>query len=122
MEQELQRPLEDILAEAGGDEAQATALLSRAEALARGSPGEALALADRALEATLRCGAKPLEVQARYLKAMLTAVQGHTAEGRDQLRQAVEIAQEANLPDLTAQLARVLEQWDKDHPGEEAAP
>jgi tetratricopeptide (TPR) repeat protein len=54
MEESLQRPLAEVLAEADSDEAKAQVLLARAAALASQSPDEALSLTDQALELAQR--------------------------------------------------------------------
>jgi len=108
MEKSLQQPLEEALAEAANDQQKAQVLLERAAALGRSDADGALRLAERAVEIARQAGAAQHEVQARFLKGMLTASSGRVDEAKQELQEAQALAEARNLSELASALAQAI--------------
>jgi tetratricopeptide (TPR) repeat protein len=108
LEDSLQRPLDEMLAEAGSDEKKAEVLLVRATALERRSAAGATALVDKALELARRAGAPRLVVAALCLRGTIAASDGKTTEARHHLAAALRLAEEAKMHEEASDLAQML--------------
>jgi tetratricopeptide (TPR) repeat protein len=106
LEESLQRPLDEVLAEAGSDERKAEALLVRATGLARRGATEATALIDQALDLARRAGAPRLCVAGHRLRGEIAAGDGRTTEARQHLAAALRLAEEAQLHEEASALAQ----------------
>jgi len=109
----LERPLDEVLAEAGSDEAQANVLLTRRMALTPVAPDEAAVLADRAIELAQQCGTKRLEIGAYHAKSMAAAKQNRLEEAQALLQQALSMAEAEGLSEIATNLAKTIEALDE---------
>ncbi len=109
-EKSLQQPLEEALAEAANDQQMAQVLLQRAAALGPSDVDQALPLAERAVGIAQGAEAMELELQARFLKGMLTATAGRVEEAKQELREAQALAEQRNLSEMAGQLAQAITQ------------
>jgi tetratricopeptide (TPR) repeat protein len=108
LEENLQRPLDEVLAEAESDEKKAVALLARARGLARRDATEATVLIERALELAQQSGEPRLRVAGHRLRGELAASAGKTTEAQQDLAAARRIAEEAQLHEEAGELAQIM--------------